>query len=346
MRRPWKHVNSCLTQELMLIGRMKSAKFCCTTSFIASSVTKFQFITPMETMIDNALVSSAMEQTLSHGQHLSQFQHIAQLFGKSTFDLLNDFVENRNFTTLHEVLLGITSDRGTLDEYLASFGQATLPAEFIDSHDACGRTALAWAAENGWADAVKTLLKYGSNPHQLRPSVRGKSPLLHLVIAGPSSQRSDAGFLDVVRQLLKAGVDVNVLDHEGWTPSQVVVLWDASDIIKELATSAASELHWNSLANDKQSATELSLGAGFNARVLNLLQNDASCVDHMLETEGAIGDNRSDNSSGVSDTTSSIEDEMDGPEEQFVEAVEIYWACVLCRMAHIRLAFVEPKCFL
>jgi hypothetical protein len=78
------------------------------------------------------------------------------------------------------------------------------------------------------------------------------------------------------------------------------------------------------LTGDKQSATELSLGAGFNARVLNLLQNDASCVDHMLETEGAIDDNRSDNSFGVSDTTSSIEDAMDGPEEQFVDAMEIY----------------------
>jgi ankyrin repeat protein len=220
-------------------------KVCCTTTFIASSVTKFQFSTLMETMIDNTLISSAMEQALSHGQHLSQFQHIVQISGKSIFDLLNDFVENRNFTTLREVLPGITSDRGTLDEYLASFGQATLPAEFIDSHDACGRTALAWAAENGWADAVKTLLKYGSNPHQLRPSVRGKSPLLHLVMAGPSSQHSDAGFLDVVRQLLKAGVDFNAVDHEGWTPLHVAPSWNASDMIKELAASAESELRWN-----------------------------------------------------------------------------------------------------
>lgn len=61
--------------------------------------------------------------------------------------------------------------------------------------------ALAWAVEYGRVDAVKTSLKYGSNPHQLRP-LHAKSPLLHLVITGPASQRSDAGVRGVVRLLL------------------------------------------------------------------------------------------------------------------------------------------------
>lgn len=290
---------------------------------VAESFAKLLFSTPMETMVDDTLVSLAMEQRSSHGRDLTHFQHIAQLFGRSTPDLIQDFLDDRGFTSVHEILLGITSDHRTLDEYLASFGQATLPADFIDAPDARGRTALAWAAEYGLADAVKTLLRYGSNPHQLRPSVRGKSPLLHLVIAGPTWQHSNAGFMDVVNQLLEAGVDVNAVDHEGWTPLHVAASWNNYDVVKELATCAASELHWDSLTDDKQSATELSLGAGFDARVIRLLQNHASSEDHLMKMEGEVDYDCSDNGSIVSDATSSIKDDMGDLEEQFFDAVDI-----------------------
>lgn len=113
-----------------------------------------------------------------------------------------------------------------MDEYLASFGQAKLPVEFLDATNSGGKMALTWVVEYGWTDAVKTLLRYGSNPHQSRPSVHGKLPLLHLVIAGPASGRADPGLLDIVGALLEVGVDIDATNHEGWTALYVAASWN------------------------------------------------------------------------------------------------------------------------
>lgn len=67
--------------------------------------------------------------------------------------------------------------------------------------------------------------------------------LLHLVIAGPISQDPNESVVDVVRVLLEAGVDVNSLDHEGWTPLHVAASWSNYDAIKELAYSEEGGLY-------------------------------------------------------------------------------------------------------
>lgn len=269
----------------------------------------------METMIDDTLMTFDSHRSVSQLHTPSDFEYIAQLFGKSSYDLLADYTSDRDFTTLHEVLLGIDTSEGTLENYLASFGEHKLPSEVIDAHDSCGRTTLAWAVEYGCADAVKMLLKYGANPHQLRPSVHGKSPLLHLVIAGPASQRSDAGFLDVVKLLLQAGVDVNAVDHEGWTPLHVAASWNLYSVIKELAHYGADSLNWTALTDDNQSALELSLGAGVNEEVQQLLLKHASCGEDSLNGEknirisdGSIQDFAEDPSNSVDDEVESLEE--------------------------------------
>jgi ankyrin repeat protein len=120
---------------------------------------------------------------------------------------------------------------------------------------------------------VQTLLRFGANPHQLRPSVHGKSPLSHLVIAGPSPQRSDTGFLDVIRILLRAGVDINGLDHEGWTPLHVAASWNLYAVIKELASFGGHALDWEAETDDGQSAIDLCRNGGGNEEVVNILLN-------------------------------------------------------------------------
>lgn len=221
--------------------------------------------------MDDTLISLAMDNKASIEYASTSLEPIAQLFQRTSYDLLAEYADDREFSVLHEVLLGIDCNKGSLEEYLASFGQIMLPPEIIDAPDSCGRTALAWAVEYGWSDAVNILLKYGSDPHQLRPSMHGKSPLLHLVIAGPASQASNPGFLDVVRALLRSGVDVNAVDHEGWTALHVAASWNLYSVIQELAHYGGSTLNWNAKTDDRQSALDLSLGAGIDDEVQQLL---------------------------------------------------------------------------
>ncbi|KAI9791850.1 MAG: hypothetical protein M1816_003395 [Peltula sp. TS41687] len=245
--------------------------------------------TPVETLIDHALVSRSMNGQHQHQQGLdpSILNEIGSLFKKGPFDLLQDYLDDINFPPLHKALLGIDFRHGTttLEEYLSSRPNVEVaePIE-IDAVDARGRTALAWAVEHGWAAAVRTLLEHGANPHQTRPCVQGHTPLLHLLIAGPSPSQSAATtteddandeFLEIIRILLRAGVDVNATDHEGWTALHVAASWNSYDVIKELASLGGDTLKWNTRTDDGQSAWDLSVGGGGDEDVLRLLR------DHM-----------------------------------------------------------------
>lgn len=203
----------------------------------------------------------------------NDFVHISQLFGESTACLIENFVEDRGLSVLHQVLLGIDRSHGTLDEYLAGLGQCPLPPDTIDAVDSCGRSALAWAIEYMWHDAARTLLKYGADPRQSRPSLRGSLPMLHLVIACPAIQEAVKPSVDTIRLLLEHGADVNGLDHEGWTPLHVAASWNNAAVIKELALFANGALAWDAMTADNQSAVDLALGAGFDAEVQHILQH-------------------------------------------------------------------------
>lgn len=65
-------------------------------------------------MIDAVLVDSKiLGQPLSSGLFA-----VAQLFAKPLDDLWKEYRESREFTELHEELLGIKCDSGTLGDYL------------------------------------------------------------------------------------------------------------------------------------------------------------------------------------------------------------------------------------
>ena len=185
---------------------------------------------------------------------------VARTFGRSTSDLLDDYIEERGFTALHKVLLGIDASNRSLSEYLSLIDKESLASE-IDQADACGRTPLAWAVEFGCPNAASTLLQYGANPHQSRKNIHGASPLLHLIIAAPPWQGSGANSeirsLEVVRILLEAGADVNGTDHENWTPLHVAASWNLFDVVCELARHGGSDLDWDAKTDDGDSALDL-----------------------------------------------------------------------------------------
>lgn len=213
-------------------------------------------------------------------------QDAAQVFGKCSVDVVDQYIENRNLTPLHKIILGLDDSSENLEEYLSSFAEATPPSEIIDTADSCGRTPLALAVEYGWPAAVKTLLRYGADPCQVRPCVHGGMPLLHLAIAGPGSEKPN--FLAVIRILLQAGVDINSVDDEGWTPLHVAASWNAYDVIRELALQGGCQLNWNALTYSGESALDLSSLDGGDQDVARLLRTQEWNVEKKPKLAEAV----------------------------------------------------------
>ena len=231
----------------------------------------------METMTDNVLATRMANSSGASPFAGEQLVDVARIFGKCSNDLLEDHAAEMEFSPFHEVLLGLDPAFANtkLKDYLASFSQPSL-SKIIDTPDARGRTPLAWAVEHGHPSAVATLLQHSANPHQLRRSAQTTSPLLHLAIAAPASQQEegtppDPRFQDVVRILLLHGVDVNAVDHEGWTALHVAAAWNLRGMVAELARGGGADVDWDAVTEDGLTALELCRRGGCDKQVEALL---------------------------------------------------------------------------
>ena len=108
---------------------------------------------------------------------------------RGLFPSNNDYLEERQFSKLHKIVLGITSHNPSTE--------LAVSCADIDNVDSMGYTPLLWAARRGDSEAVNLLLKAGANPN-FCTSI-GSSALMFA--AGGS-------FL-CVKLLLKAGSDLN-----------------------------------------------------------------------------------------------------------------------------------------
>ena len=71
---------------------------------------------------------------------------------------------------------------GALVDYLINIANQGTIFDLINATDNCGRSALAWTVEHGWAAATATLVKFGADVNQ--PASSSGLPLLHQAIAG------------------------------------------------------------------------------------------------------------------------------------------------------------------
>lgn len=168
------------------------------------------------------------------------------------------YLNSRGFTELHQVLLGINR-KESLEVYLQSLDRLTL-VHLINWPDARSRMPLMWAVEFGWSDASQTLLDYGIDPHLPISLPKGESTLLLVAAAGPRSQFARNGFHEVIDILIKAGVDVNAKDHEGWTSLHIAASWGTCT----LKSLIAHRVDWKALTNDGLSVDDLSPVAQFS----------------------------------------------------------------------------------
>jgi ankyrin repeat protein len=219
-------------------------------------------------MIDALLVEAAMN---NQQLPLSSLSDLGQLFGKPVADFWGEYLDSRGFTVLHEVLLRINHGYGTLEDYLVHIAAERTDSLLIDTTDWLGRSALDWATEHGWADAVATLVKFGANVNQYTTLIRGSSPVLHHALAGPACGQLEPEFLNIVKILLTAGADVNAIDHEGWTPLHIAASWNSQHAVDTLLACARGPLNWKAITNDGKSAAQLAADSGGDPEFVELL---------------------------------------------------------------------------
>ena len=227
----------------------------------------------METMIEAVLVDSAMNGQPFHPGLLA----VAQLFAKPLDDLWEEYQQSRGFSELHEVLLRIKPGSATLGDYLNRGGEGTV-LDLIDATDALGRSALSWAIEHGWVDAVATLIRFGADVHQKRRLTDDGMSMLHLALAGPDSGRRGTAFSDIVKHLILVGADVNTVDREGWTPLHIVASWKDYKTISTLLEFAGQSLDWSAVTNSGESASQLAANGGGDGTLIQLLLSYESGV--------------------------------------------------------------------
>lgn len=256
-------VASCSTLGRVGTGTMNVASMVSPVSLYYDGKRLIVCSTPKENMIENTLMSPTARKMEIDIYAAEDLIHISQLFEEPMDSLIDDFIQESEISTLHQVLLGIDEEHTTVEGYLASFKERPLPPDIIDPRDASGRTPLAWAVEHIRDDAVRTLLAHGADARQARPNLCGALPMLHLAMAGPAEERSGSACIAVVRALLQHGADPNGLDHEGWTPLHVAASWNNAVLIRELVTFSDVELAWDAKTSDNETAIDLALGAGY-----------------------------------------------------------------------------------
>jgi ankyrin repeat protein len=145
--------------------------------------------------------------------------------------------------------------------------------------DALGRTPLAWAVEYGLTASIDPLLKFGADPKQLRFTKDGGfAPLIHLAIAGPRSAWMDADIIETIRLLLKAGADLNGMDHEGWTPLHIAASWSLFHVTDMLQQCGCGFLNWQARTITGESILDVCDNSSYQQRYWGMLEGPVRLI--------------------------------------------------------------------
>jgi ankyrin repeat protein len=134
-----------------------------------------------------------------------------------------------------------------------------------------GTTPLLRAAKTGDAKVVKLLLEHGANP--LATVSRGTNGILLAANVGTSEsdrtgrRKTDAGAIETIRLLMKAGTDINAADGQGRTAAHGAALWGLTGVIRFLHESGVDLTRKDSRGlTPLQTALGQAGGFGFGGR--------------------------------------------------------------------------------
>lgn len=108
----------------------------------------------------------------------------------------SDFVDEQNYTILHKIVLGLSMQQ--LEEALSMY------PDLVNTPDAMGRTALAWASARGDERSIVTLLQHGAEVNTI--------DVQHSGVVGHAADRN---YVTCVRLLLEAGADPDIAASHG-----------------------------------------------------------------------------------------------------------------------------------
>ncbi|KAF2760484.1 ankyrin [Pseudovirgaria hyperparasitica] len=223
--------------------------------------------TPLYTSVDNVLALRA-QALISPKMARKSIQLIGKIFNTPTHELCTSYHSSRQFSPQHKALLALpwaSTQECNLERTLPQIPHNARMAE-IDDTDCTGRSALAWAVEYGWPEAVETLLRLGADVRQTRQSGKRVMPLLHLAIAGP--RKSETNRIAVTQILLQGGADINARDDGQWTPLHVAASWGLEGVVKGLLQSTHGTADVGALDSYGHTARDIALGAGFTGSML------------------------------------------------------------------------------
>ncbi len=134
----------------------------------------------------------------------------------------------------------------------------------INEYTPDGFSALGLACFFGATDVIKSLLKAGANPDSSSKNLMKVSP-----IHSAAANRAPAMALELCTILIDHGADINVAQHQGWTPLQQAAMHGQADVVKLLLANGADK---TAEADDGSTASSLAESQGFD-EIVGLLND-------------------------------------------------------------------------
>ena len=189
---------------------------------------------------------------------------------------MDDYTEEQSFTTLHKIVLDLSSS--SLEQ------EAQAHPEEIDATDARGRTALQWASARGDDRSVAILLSYQANPSHLDQQFSG--PLLYA--AAQSHPVCLRLFLEAgadpnpaMYKKLKRGNPLNIATRLGSSPLVIKTLLDFGSDVESCGAEGRTSLLHAALNDDVAIATLLlEYQANINAKSITAETPLTAAITH------------------------------------------------------------------
>ncbi|XP_070550045.1 putative ankyrin repeat protein RF_0381 [Ptychodera flava] len=273
-------------------------------------------------LIDNGAdvnVLTEKRESALHTAALKNYPDMARLLVEKGADL--ETLNLEGFTAIQiaaecchfeivEYLLEKGADRRDIDKYklhlAAGRGDRQLVEQYLlEDYDIefknakLGHTALHWAAKNGAAEVIQTLLQHGAEVNSMdmltftQASYEGHADVVRALIKAGANKESvnhdghravhDAaakGHLEVIKILLEEGADKNVLNAHGESPLIQAAEFGHADVVKVLLD-AGADRH---LPNDYGVYPICQIARRYNDYVVEHQGNTSEATFSMLKT--------------------------------------------------------------